>query len=173
MIPSVTEEQVCIALRAFLLAILPAGVEVVRGQSNRVPEPQADDYVIFWPVHRARISTNEDTWDITNPDPASLDHRRGTRTTFQLDIHGPNGADNAQVITTLWRDDYAMSAIDNSILVPLYASDGQQMPFINGEKQYEDRWVVTVEMQVNPVISTPAQFADTVLPTIIVPVELL
>ena len=31
-----------------------------------------------------------------------------TRVTIQLDVHGPNSADNAQTISTLFRDDYAV-----------------------------------------------------------------
>lgn len=170
MTPSITETAIDTALRTFLIAILPSGIEVVRGQANRVPEPVADDYVVFWPLRRARLATNEDTWDITDADPDVIDRRAPMMATYQLDVHGENGCDNAQVIASLWRDDYAIDAIDGLVLVPLYCSDGQQMPFINGEKQYEDRWVITAHMQLNPVISTAMQFADTVQPTIEPPV---
>lgn len=46
------------ALRAFLVSILPAGVEAVLGQVNRVPEPIGADYVVFWPLRRTRLRTN-------------------------------------------------------------------------------------------------------------------
>ena len=55
---SLTEYDVLVATRAFLLAILPAGVEVVRGQDNRVPEPAGADFVVVTPVGRERLGTN-------------------------------------------------------------------------------------------------------------------
>ncbi len=163
---SPTESQILTALRSFLLAILPDGVECIRGQANKVPEPASPDFVVMTHVYRRRLATNVDTWDTTNADPTSLAIGHATMSDIQLDVHGPNSTDNAQTITTLWRDDFGCSQIDNAIFQPLYASDGHQVPFVNGEGQYEDRWVVTVTLQATPVISTPMQFADTLSPNI-------
>jgi hypothetical protein len=87
-----------------------------------------------------------------------------TQVTVQLDVHGPASADNTQIITTLFRDDYATSAfaLSGFDVTPLYANDPHQMPFTNGEQQVEDRWVVDVVMQANPVVSVPQQFASSI-----------
>lgn len=164
--PSITESQVMDALRAFLLSLNLAGApEVVQGQANRVAEPIGADFIVFTPTGRTRLETNVETWD-ASPDPApgpvAIDRGRGTEITVQLDIHGPNGSDNAQVIGTLWRSDYACRAIDATIFQPLFATDGHQMPFINGERQYENRWVMSVVLQANPIVSTTMPFADSV-----------
>lgn len=90
-------------------------------------------------------------------------HLQPTELTVQLDIHGPNSADNAQVISTLWRDGYAfdfMQAATDTDAAPLYMNDPRQTPFLNGEQQTEWRWVAEAVMQVNPVVETPQQFAD-------------
>jgi hypothetical protein len=137
---------------------VPAGVEIVQGQSNRVPEPTADDYVIFTPLTEHRLSTNVDEYDAIS----SVSRMESVQLSYQLDIHGPNSQDNARVIKLLWRSDYAVDATDDAVLQPLYASDGAQRPFINGEGQYENRWVLTVEAQIRPAVSTAMQFADTV-----------
>lgn len=82
---------------------------------------------------------------------------------IQLDVHGPNGADNATKVSTLLRDDYGVRAFAalNSRVVPLYADDPRQMPFINENQQYEDRWIVEVHLQVNALVSgIPQEFAD-------------
>ena len=55
---SFTEREANIALRAFLLSMLPAGTPVVRGQVNRVPEPRDEDFIVFWPLRRDRLGTN-------------------------------------------------------------------------------------------------------------------
>lgn len=162
---SITEDAILTALRAFLLAVLPAGVEVIQGQVNRVPEPTSPDFVMMIPTNRTRLSANVDTWDTVMP-PVQMAAAHPTQLSVQLDIHGPNGSDNAQIITTLWRDSYACDAIDPAVFQPLFATDGRQAPFINGENQYENRWTLELALQANPIVSTPAPFADSVRVTI-------
>lgn len=61
-----TDVQIRAALRAFLLAILPATtppVEVIRGQVNRVSMPAGPDYIVFWPIDHDRFSTNVDSYN--------------------------------------------------------------------------------------------------------------
>lgn len=63
MIPFPTQSNVQAAMRNFLLAVLPAGVAVVAGQSNRAPEIKAKDFVIMTPVRFQRLRTNVDSSD--------------------------------------------------------------------------------------------------------------
>lgn len=89
----------------------------------------------------------------------------------QLDVHGPNSGDNAQAIAALFFDDYAFQSFAGSgfDVRPLYAGEPHQMPFLNGEQQIEERWVVDVWMQCNPVLSVTQQFADEVVITTTAP----
>lgn len=155
-----TETQVLAALRAFLTDVLPVGVAVIRGQVNRVPEVTTTDFVVMTLTLRRRLSTN-----VVIEDAIALTEviRGPTELTIQCDIHGPDATDNTQLVATMWRSDYACRffAASGLAIAPLYAADGAQMPFINGEAQYEDRWVLPLVMQVNPVVSTTQQFADT------------
>lgn len=84
-----------------------------------------------------------------------------TEIDVQLDFHGSSSADNAQVISTIFRDPYGVGLFEaaGDVAVPLYADDPRQMPFINSENQYEDRWIVEAVMQANPTISISQQFA--------------
>ena len=83
---------------------------------------------------------------------------------FQLDVYGPASAENAQTISTLFRDDFATlwwfrngySAASS----PLYADDPVQMPFIDDQAQFESRWKVEAHLYVNPAIVTSMDFAD-------------
>jgi hypothetical protein len=61
MTPTVTESMCLQATGNFLLAVLPAGATVIRGQPNRVPEPTAERFVVMTPLSRMRQSTNVDT----------------------------------------------------------------------------------------------------------------
>lgn len=221
-----TQSNIFVALRSFLIAILPPSVEVVQGQDNRVPEPQCDDYVLMVPILRNRLSTNihtprdvsfvgsiaGTTLTVTEMTLGSIevgqvlfgsgvttgttitalgtgtggigtytvsqtqtvaagalasgseDIMQPTQVTVQLDVHGPNSGDNAQTISTLMRDPvgvdlFAASGID---IAPLYADDPKQMPFVNGEQQWEWRWIVDAVLQVNASLNVPQQFAESV-----------
>jgi hypothetical protein len=84
--------------------------------------------------------------------------------TIQLDVHGPNGADNAFRISTVFRDEYATTAFASygKDVTPLYADDPKQVPFINDQNQYEDRWVLEACLQANQaVVNIPQQFFET------------
>lgn len=87
-----------------------------------------------------------------------------TEVEVQIDVHGPNSADNAQRISTLLRDDYGVQLLASSgyDVVPLHADEPKQIPFVNGENQYEDRYVIEAKLQINPTVTVPQQFAETV-----------
>ena len=99
----------------------------------------------------------------------AINIKQPTKVTVQLDVHGPNSSDNAQTISTLFRDDYAVQNFYASgfDVMPLYAGDPKQIPFINAEQQYENRYVIDAVMQANEVVSPPQQYAGTLGPIII------
>lgn len=89
--------------------------------------------------------------------------RQNVEMRVQLDVHGPNSGNNAQTISTLFRDQFAVSAfaalIDN--VAPCYADDPRQVVWVNAEQQYETKWSVDAVLQVNETIYfVPQQFAD-------------
>ncbi len=98
----------------------------------------------------------------------TMSAKQSTMVSVQLDVHGPVSADNVQRITTLFRDAYACEffAALEPALQPLYADDAKQIPFINGEAQVENRWVIDAVMQANPIVTVPQRFADEVLITL-------
>lgn len=163
---SLTQSQELTALRSFLLSILPPTVAVVLGQVNRVPEPLGSDFVVMVPILRERLETNISTWTdgalATPPVPGTRADMQPTRLTVQLDVHGPNSADNTQTITTLFRSDVATDQFATSgfDVTPLYAGDPRQMPFTDAEAQNEDRWSFDAVVQVNPIVTTAQDFAD-------------
>ena len=99
---------------------------------------------------------------VTNLASGGKDIMQPTQLTIQLDVHGPNSADNAQVISTLFRDPFGVDffATSGFDVTPFYADDPKQLPFTNGEQQYESRWVISAVMQANQVTGVPQQFAD-------------
>lgn len=219
-----TQSTINARLRSVLLGFLPAGIDVILGQVNRVAEPSGPDFVVFWPTGRRRISTNLDaaldalfvgaisgtvlTVSSMNlgaivegmPIYAAAGLADGTAITafgtgtggagtytvspsqtfpsgtisggsqgvtqaveisIQCDVHGPASAENAQAITTLLRDGYAVDAFLalGDDVQTLHADDPKQIAFLNGESQWETRWVIEAKLQANQVLSVPLQFA--------------
>jgi hypothetical protein len=96
---------------------------------------------------------------------------QNTEITFQLDVHGPNSADNAQIISTLMRDPYAAIFFRqaNPAIAPLYADDPRQMPFINDQQAFEYRYIIDCCLQANQTTSGISQpFSDSIDTTIVV-----
>lgn len=105
-----------------------------------------------------------------------------TEETIQIDVYGPNSAENAQIISTLFRDNYSFQffsgygatpqgwapipiggtlALPYDGVKPLYADDPRQMSQVFGEMQYELRWTIDAHVQVNQVVVAPQMFAGT------------
>jgi hypothetical protein len=163
------ESGVFTVLGQFLEQTLPGGVEVVQGQDNYVPPPNATDYVVMWPIRRSRLSTNHVEYDPA-VEAAGRAISAPTDAVIQLDFHGVNCADNTQIFTTLFRDPFATGFFEGSGYTPLYCDDGQQLPFLTGEKQFENRWVLYAHLQATPTVSTTQQFADN-LDTVLIEVD--
>jgi hypothetical protein len=85
-IPSITPRQtdVLTALRGFLLSVLPAGCEVVRGQDNRVAGPIGPDYAVLTPLTINRLETNVDLY----ADTAFIGSISGTTLNVTQMLHG-------------------------------------------------------------------------------------
>jgi hypothetical protein len=68
MTPVPTQSSAQTALRAFLLAVLPAvgpdgnPVDVLAAQVNRIPEPRGSSFVLMTPLRFERIETNFDSY---------------------------------------------------------------------------------------------------------------
>lgn len=226
-----TQDDIDVALRSWLLSVLPPVVPVVKMQVNRVPEPQATDFVVTNEVVRVRLATNIDSWvdvaltgtiagtlltaaDVTGTmvpglplsgaglaagttlgqqqsgqpggagtylvapaqDAGPTLVQGGTRASLQktemvmqVDVHGDAAGDNAQVISTLFRDEVGVNFFrDLPIdMQPLWASDPRQLPFINAEQQWETRYSVDLHFEANQVVSNvPQQFADQLIATL-------
>lgn len=87
---------------------------------------------------------------------------QATEAVYQIDVHGPHSADNSQIITTIMRSEFGVKEISASGVTPLFADEPRQVPFLNAEQQYEDRWEVDLHFQINPALLVPQEFADQV-----------
>lgn len=56
------QHDIYVILRSFLLAIMPGDVEVIAGQTNRVPEPKSPRFIMMNISRVERLETNIDTF---------------------------------------------------------------------------------------------------------------
>jgi hypothetical protein len=166
-----TESQALAVLRSLALQILPVTDEVVRGQDNRVAEPRGD-FAVITPINRRALSTTVTTYRDDVPDDIhTRTDTQPTDLTVQVEIHGAAAGDNAQIFATLFRSDYATTLFAASGInaAPLYCDEARRTPFVTGEEQYEPRWSIDAHIQVNPGVTSPQQFADTITTDTILP----
>jgi hypothetical protein len=159
-----------------LVGILPAGVEVIRAEINRVPEPECEDFVVMTPLFLERMATNLTTYSDPFPQPGGVQMiAQATEATVQVDVHGPNSSDNVQIIQIMFRDQYAVAAMASSgfDIAPLYTGSARQSPFKNGEDQIEFSWTIDLVMQTTPVVTISQDFASNPGQTILNPVDII
>lgn len=171
---SPTADDVYTAVGAFIAAQLGlvAGVTVVQGYGNRVAMPNAP-FVLMTDISKKRLGTNSISWQNPQPDavppvpfPTNISYTQPQQMTMQLDCYSPAASEWSDILTTLLRSSVGCDALAPTCQ-PLYADDPARIPLANGEDQYEDRWKVTLQLQYNPVVVTPQQFADTLAVTLI------
>ena len=169
---SLTDKQTFAALLNFLENVLTTTdsngkliLDVIRGQDNKVAEPAVSNFVLMTFLHKERLATNTVTY--TTPIGATTSTRQDLTPinyTIRLDVHGDSAADNTQIIMSMFRSDYATSFFKGVgyDVTPLWCRDPTQVPYLNGEQQIEQRWIMEVYLQCNPVLSmTGIESADT------------
>lgn len=172
---SPSEDDVFKALGDFLQDILPPQDDaadpvvkfiVVAGQENRVPEPKELNFVVFIPLRMPRLATN---FEVLAGVGLQRSIKQNTEVVFQLDVHGPEAFNNANRISTLFRSSYATDYFEAKGLpiAPLFADDPRQAQFVDGEQQYEDRYIVEAHLQVNFTMTAVTQSARTLTVEII------
>lgn len=153
-LPSIDETQLFTALRSFLLELVDC--PVLRGPLNRTAMPKGD-FIVMSPAGQTSLSTNTTTYTDTTKSVI-----RSTQWSAQLDCYGALAGDRAQVIATIFRDDWAceqFAQLDPDVQ-PLYATDAKQMPLVTGEHQYEKRWTFEAHLSYKPVVTVQQDSAD-------------
>jgi hypothetical protein len=136
--------------------------------------PPTPGFVAMTMVRRERIITNIDTWESVDADPTQITQEAHFKVTIQLDFYSGSTAGNSvgtafdwcSIVETLWRDNATCVALA-PVASPLYTNPPIMAPLDDVEDQYEQRWMLEAVLQYNPLVSVPAQFADTLGPVAI------
>lgn len=148
----INDQDVFRAMVTFFKSFIPDGVEIVQAQDNRVSMPKGG-FIAMNNTGMDRLSFNIDRYQ---PVPQGKTILTPTRYSMQLDFYGPISQTWAMQTVALFRDEYATQIFPSNIQ-PLYADDPVQIPLIDGEAQYEQRWKLVASLQYNPILSTLQQ----------------
>ena len=153
---SIIDTDVYTALRTYLLSLAPAGAEVVQGIQNQVSMP-VGNFATMTSSQMVRLATN-----VTTYQPFIGAGQKEVLTAFryliQVDLYGPLSQPWAAQAKGLFRDSYAVDLFPSNI-VPLFADDAIQLPLVNGEEQWEQRWKMQMSVQYNPLVTASQDFA--------------
>lgn len=147
-------------LLALLLAV-PDQVNLFKSHPNMTPTP-VGTYAVIQPGVALRQNQGVRTYD-----PVNLLQvvERSTTYYYQVDCYGPGAPDWANTFSVAWR---SLWSCDNNpapaVFTPLYADEPVQLNFDNGEKNYEQRFMVKLYLQVNHTVGLPQDFFTQVPP---------
>lgn len=163
------------ALRAFVVALLPTGTPVLRGQQNHVPAP-VGLFALLTPLGRQPLASTASTTTAT-----TLSFTAAEALSVQLSLFGPGAAEAAQSIAIMFKTEWACQffttlaqqatttpttqtiteppPLTPARLAPLYATAPHQALFINSENQFEEHWLLELHSQINTTLSVPQSTA--------------
>ncbi|WP_193108688.1 phage neck terminator protein [Klebsiella aerogenes] len=155
----VTDSDLFKATGDFLSSLFPA-VEVLQSQQNQTSMSKGG-FITMTPLFLTDLSTNSITYEYDGVSEYGKEHlRRVDEWQCQLDFYGKQAQNNATIFSRVVRSEFACTWFreNANVLVPLYSGPPRQTTMINGENQWESRWML--EFHANPltVVSVPQQF---------------
>lgn len=154
---NLSDQDVFLALRTFLIACLPAGVEIVQAQDNSVPLPLGG-FVSMNNVGQKRLNRSIAFYQDNGTGTGYKNLETHVEYTVQVDFYGEQSNAWATTVQALCADNFAFDYFPDNIK-PLYADGPMQIPIIDSEQTYFQRWKLMVVMQINPIITASQDFA--------------
>jgi hypothetical protein len=162
---NVNESMLYKSLGDFINLTLGAGIPVIQGLGNRSAMPPDTEltggFVAMTFRNTRQLSTNEYNLNDLFPLPSTLDSDVDTELRVQLDCYGSDANMWKDILAQVLRSPYGCDNLA-PLLSPLYASDPIRMDLVNGEEQYEQRWMLEAVLQYNPVVSVPQDYFNEV-----------
>lgn len=150
--PDITDKQIFRALGNFLKSLFP-DIPVIKGQVNRTPMPKTG-FICINNTGKRFLSMNRHAYDVDNQIEKI---QASTNYIIQADFYGKDSGDWVQAFVDTFKDSYGFDVFPEHIK-PLTTGEPAQIPIDPGEKQYLERWKVSVELQYNPNIDVPMTF---------------
>lgn len=133
-----------------------------QAQVNRVPMDKGE-FNILTPLRFRRLSTSREVNKDTGVQSTSyMGFTEVRQAEIQVDIYGDGAGDRAIALETLFRTGYAYDAIKaiDTRVAPLYSTEAIQAPMINAENQWQERYMLTLSLQVHITIDVQQDYFD-------------
>lgn len=156
-----TQDDIFTALRPWLATVTGLPLDyIIKGLGNRVSMPPAKPgFIAMTALFQSPLEWPTESFDATQNPPTETSVTQPDRVTIQLDFYGARSSAWAATVKALWHTAYAVAALAPSCS-PLGMPDIRQVPLDSSEQQYERRWVLTVDAQINQTASAPQTFAN-------------
>lgn len=162
-----TEDQIFDALWGFVAELFDSSVatNIFKGFQNMTATPAGVTYVVISPGVVVRQDQLTRAYD---PNAEIVANERATEYTYQIDCFGPKAPDYANTIAIAWRTMWACDYFAGLLaaptpgapllVTPLFADEPTQLNIVNGELQYEQRFMTRLHLQTNQVVALPQDF---------------
>jgi hypothetical protein len=133
---------------------------VIDGLGNRVSMP-TNPFVVLTPIATSRLSWNTRRYTDGGTDLGGTTAiTKDTQVDIQIDCYGPAASQWSEMLATLLFDEVACDAL--TVSQPLYVEGPRLMPWVDGEAQYQPRYMLTASLQYKPTTTISQQFAGVV-----------
>lgn len=159
---SPTENQIFDDVWALLRAALDVAVvpdaNIIKGFQNLITAPTGT-YVVISPGVLTRQNAGLRSYDTT---ANTIIEGRHSTYAYQVDAFGPNAPDVANLLSLVWRSEWATDYVNTAGLhfQVLYADEPKQLNIANSENMYEQRFMSMLYLQVNQTVTLPQAFAN-------------
>ena len=156
--PSITTDQVFTGLAAWLADALGlvSGVTIIQELQNRASAPSGG-FVNMLHKAQKRLAGNEVNY---SPTAGTSTTTQAIEFPIQVDTYGTDAGDWAAIIATMWASPLAIDFLTSYGITPLWADNPLELSIVNGEDEFEERWITVLHLQYAPAMTAPAQFCD-------------
>jgi hypothetical protein len=171
---SPTEDQIFDTVWGFVSSLFDPSLagQILKSNQNLTSTPQGT-YAVVQPSVKVRLDQGDRDYD-----PVALlqNVTRHTQYSYQVDCYGPSAPDWADIISSAWRSMWACDQLNGNgadapttkaAIQPLYADEPQQLTIVNGEFEYEQRFMVKLYLQANQVVGLPQDFFTNPPPVVV------
>lgn len=162
-----TENQIFDAVWGWIDTVFGSTISasIFKGFQNMTATPAGTSYIVISPGVVVRQNQIARSYDSVN---GLTLNERDTEYSYQIDCYGPSGPDYANTIAIAWRTLWACDYFAGNNLnppagaplpvTPLYADEPQQLNIVNGEMQWESRFMCKLYLQANQTVALPQDF---------------
>lgn len=148
--------EIITELRQFILATLPDATteQVIRDTQNFAALPY--NAITIAMLFDSALDYSSTYYDA---DAGLAAVGNSVEARVQFSFYGKEAPRRSRIIAQLWRNSYAYDRLTKC--KPLYVQSRQRLPYINDSNQYEDRYILDLALQYNPVVThAETDFAD-------------